>query len=92
VEAMLRSHGLASASVLAKVVSVWSGTVGERIGKHATPTKIEGDELFVAVDHAAWATELKMMSARIVRQLEEVLGDLGIRRLKVYVRASNDLD
>lgn len=81
-----------SATLLAKVVEVWPTIVGERMSAHAVPSKIDGSELIVVVDHPAWATELRLMNSRIVSQLENELKSLSINRLKAHVRPSNGLD
>ncbi|HVB00578.1 MAG TPA: DUF721 domain-containing protein [Acidimicrobiales bacterium] len=92
VESMLQFQGLGSAALLARIINLWPSVVGERMNAHATPSKIDGKELIVSVDHPAWATEIRMQSSRIVSQLESELKSPLINRLKVHVLPSNDLD
>ena|SRR5665213_3009623 len=92
VEAVLKYQGLESTSLLAKIAQIWPRIVGERMSSHALPSKIDGKELIVIVDHPAWATELRLMNSKIVKQLENELETPSINRLKVHVRPSNSLD
>jgi len=92
VDSMLRNQGLGSAALLARIISIWPLVVGERMSVHATPAKIDGQELIVSVDHPVWATEIRMQNSRIVSQLANELKSTLINRLKVHVLPTNDLD
>ena len=93
VEAVLNLQGLGSASALAKISGEWTQIVGERMGRHAVPVKIEQDDtLVVAVDHPVWATELRLMNSRVISAISNTFSASPINRLKVYVRPSNDLE
>jgi predicted nucleic acid-binding Zn ribbon protein len=87
VEAYLKSQGLSSTNTMARVLSAWSSVVGEEIAAHASPTAVNADELLVTVDHATWATELRLLSSRILTKLETQLGTPIAARMKVQVRA-----
>jgi hypothetical protein len=91
-EALLKNKRFESPSEFVSVINLWSTLVGDRMKAHATPVKIEGNELIVYVDHPAWATELKLMNSKVIARLKSELETTSIIRLKVYVRAATDVD
>jgi predicted nucleic acid-binding Zn ribbon protein len=92
VETLLKNHQLGSTNELVEVINLWPSLVGDRMSGHATPIKIEADELIVAVDHPAWATELRLMNSKVTKQLKEKLETTSINRLKVHIQVVSDLD
>ncbi len=91
-EALLKNKRYESPNEFVSVINLWSNLVGDRMKAHATPVKIDGNELIVYVDHPAWATELKLMNSKVIERLKSELGTTSIIRLKVYVRAATDVD
>jgi hypothetical protein len=46
---VMGEHGLGRGDMMAKLLSVWDGTVGAGIAKHALPESIKGGKLTVIV-------------------------------------------
>jgi predicted nucleic acid-binding Zn ribbon protein len=65
-ETELRVHG---------VFSRWEGIVGREVGAHVTPESYADGRLTVRTDSTAWATQMKLLAAEVVRRLNDVLGD-----------------
>ncbi len=65
-ETDLRVHG---------VFSRWSAIVGDEVGQHVIPEAYADGRLTVRADSTAWATQMKLLAADIVRRLNEVLGE-----------------
>jgi predicted nucleic acid-binding Zn ribbon protein len=91
-ERLLAIQRLGTTSELVELISKWRELVGERMAAHATPRKIEDGELVVAVDHSAWATELRVGEAQLISRLKIQMPDATINRLKVHVRTVSDVE
>ena len=73
-ETELRVHG---------VFSRWGAIVGHEVAEHVTPESFAEGRLVVRTDSTAWATQMKLLAAEVVRRLNEVLGDETVRVIDV---------
>jgi len=73
-EVDLRVHG---------VIARWPEIVGTAIAEHCTPTSYAEGRLSVRTDSTAWATQLTLLAANVVRRLNEELGDGTVTFLDV---------
>lgn len=62
----LRVHG---------VFTRWPAIVGREVAEHVTPESYAEGRLVVRTDSTAWATQMKLLAATVVRRLNEELGD-----------------
>jgi predicted nucleic acid-binding Zn ribbon protein len=56
------------------VFARWAELVGEEIAAHSTPESFADGRLVVRTDSTAWATQLTLLAASVVRRLNEELG------------------
>ena len=70
-ETELRVHG---------VFSRWEAIVGHEVAQHVTPESFADGRLVVRTDSTAWATQMKLLAAEVVRRLNDVLGDETVPR------------
>ena len=56
------------------VFARWTEIVGPEIGAHSTPESLTDGTLVVRTDSTAWATQLKLLAASVVKRLNEELG------------------
>ncbi|MGI8524410.1 MAG: DUF721 domain-containing protein [Nocardioides sp.] len=68
---------------MAGVFGRWPELVGEEIGAHATPESFAEGRLVVRTDSTAWATQLTLLAATVVRRLNEELGHDTVRVIEV---------
>jgi len=61
----------------------WAQIVGPDLAAHTAPDGLAEGELTVLADSTAWATQLRLLAAELVRKLNEELGDGAVRRVKV---------
>jgi len=66
------------------VFARWGEVVGDEVGAHLRPVRVDGSVLVVAADHPAWATRARMESAQILARLRPRC-DTPIERLEVVV-------
>ncbi|MET0910506.1 MAG: DUF721 domain-containing protein [Ilumatobacteraceae bacterium] len=69
----------------------WADAVGENVADHVRPVRLDQRVLTVEVDEAAWATQVKFLSATIIRRLHEVAG-VDIERVEVRVAGARGRD
>ena len=56
------------------VFARWAELVGDEIAAHSTPEGFADGRLVVRTDSTAWATQLTLLAASVVRRLNEELG------------------
>ena len=66
------------------VFARWGEVAGAELAAHARPLRLDGRALVVAVDHAAWATRVRMESGRILSHVNELSG-APLERLEVVI-------
>jgi len=57
------------------VFTRWPVIVGAEVAAHVTPESFADGHLVVRTDSTAWATQMKLLAANVVRRLNEELGD-----------------
>lgn len=70
----LRVHG---------VFTRWGAIVGREVAEHVTPESYADGRLVVRTDSTAWATQMKLLAATVVRRLNDELGDGTIEVIDV---------
>jgi predicted nucleic acid-binding Zn ribbon protein len=72
----LSAHlGTGSSDVLAVVFGHWETTVGPSVAAHVRPLRLNGDTLFLGVDHPAWVTQVRHLTPQILERLSEACGE-----------------
>lgn len=66
-----------------RVFTDWAGVVGPEIAAHSTVEGFEDGIVSIRTDSTAWAKELQMLAARVVRRLNEELGHGSVLRIEV---------
>jgi predicted nucleic acid-binding Zn ribbon protein len=79
---------LSPPTVLADVVRVWPGAVGEVVAAQAEPTAERDGVVTVSCAAAVWAQELDLMGPEIVGRLNAALGSDVVRSLRCQAAPS----
>jgi predicted nucleic acid-binding Zn ribbon protein len=61
----------------------WQEIVGADLAAHTSPDGLADGELTVIADSTAWATQLRLLAAELVRRLNAELGEGTVRRVRV---------
>jgi predicted nucleic acid-binding Zn ribbon protein len=80
---LLDAEGWALAAATGSVFGRWAQIVGADLAAHTTPESLSDGELTVTADSTAWATQVRLLAAQLVRRLNTELGDGSVRRVKV---------
>ena len=66
-----------------RLFAQWGTIVGEDVAAHATPERLEDGVLHIRASSTAWATQLRLMSADILRRIAAAMGPNRVRRLRI---------
>jgi len=65
------------------VFTRWPAIVGAEVAAHVSPESYADGRLVVRTDSTAWATQMKLLAANVVRRLNDELGDGTIEVIDV---------
>jgi len=68
----------------ATVFGAWERVVGVDVAAHCRPVKLTDGELTIEAESTAWATQLRMLSARILAKIAEEVRPSPVRRLRIH--------
>jgi predicted nucleic acid-binding Zn ribbon protein len=83
IDGLVAETGWELAVATGSVFGRWAQIVGADLAAHTAPAGLTDGELTVAADSTAWATQLRLLAAELVRKLNTELGDGSVRRVKV---------
>ncbi|MHB1988461.1 MAG: DciA family protein [Acidimicrobiales bacterium] len=87
---LLRSRGLGATVVLARVLSSWQSAVGADLASKIRPVALRHRELVCEVDDSAWATQVKLLSKKLLARLSEEVGASVADELSVHVKPRSE--
>ena len=82
-DGLLRDQGWRLAAAVGSVFGRWDQLVGPDVAAHTRPERFGDGELVVIADSAAWATQVRLLAANLVRRLNEELGHGTVTRVVV---------
>jgi predicted nucleic acid-binding Zn ribbon protein len=80
---LLAAEGWGLAVATGSVFGRWAEIVGSDLAAHTRPESLADGELTVTADSTAWATQVRLLAAQLVRRLNTELGDGAVRRVRV---------
>ena len=83
IDALLDAHGWREAAAVGSVFGRWPEIVGVELAAHTRPDSLDDGELTVTADSTAWATQVRLLAAHLVRRLNAELGDGAVLRVRV---------
>jgi predicted nucleic acid-binding Zn ribbon protein len=83
IDGLIDFRGWRDAATAGSVFGQWAQIVGADLAAHTKPESLEGGELIVTADSTAWATQVRLLAAQLVRRLNAELGDGTVQRVRV---------
>ena len=83
IDALLDAHGWREAAAVGSVFGRWAEIVGPELAAHTRPDSLADGELTVTADSTAWATQVRLLAANLVRRLNAELGNGAVQRVRV---------
>jgi predicted nucleic acid-binding Zn ribbon protein len=83
IDALIGDQGWRMAAAVGSVFGRWDQIVGADLAAHTRPDGLTEGELVVIADSTAWATQVRLLAATLIRRLNSELGDGTVTRVKV---------
>ena len=83
-DGLIDDQGWRTAAAVGSVFGRWEQIVGHDLAAHTRPGGFNDGELVVIADSTAWATQVRLLSATLVRRLNAELGHGTVIRVKVH--------
>nr|WP_246655928.1 MULTISPECIES: DciA family protein [Dactylosporangium] len=82
-ERLVKQRGWAQPTREARIFGEWEKVVGADIAAHSRPVKLEDGELTIEAESTAWATQLKMLAAKLLAGIAREVGHNVVKRLHI---------
>ena len=83
IDGLIDAHGWREAASIGSVFGRWAQIVGPDLAAHTRPDSLTDRVLTVVADSTAWATQVRLLAAQLVRRLNAELGDGSVLRVNV---------
>jgi predicted nucleic acid-binding Zn ribbon protein len=83
-EKLMKARGWEKPKAEATVFGAWEKVVGADIAKHSRPVKLDGGVLTVEAESTAWATQLRLLAAKLLRSIATEVGHNVVTRLNIH--------
>jgi predicted nucleic acid-binding Zn ribbon protein len=80
---LAKKRGWSSHVAEGTVLGHWSSVVGHQIADHASPTALNEGVLSVTAESTAWATQLRMIQAKLLAKIAAAVGNGVVTSLKI---------
>jgi len=81
---LMRARGWEKPKAEAMVFGAWEKVVGADIAKHSRPIKLDDGVLTVEAESTAWATQLRMLAAKLLRSIAVEVGHNVVTKLNIH--------
>ena len=81
---LVRTRGWERSKAEATVFGAWEKVVGSDIAKHSRPVKLDAGVLTVEAESTAWATQLRLLTARLLKSIAAEVGHNVVNRLTIH--------
>jgi predicted nucleic acid-binding Zn ribbon protein len=81
---LMKARGWQKPAAEATVFGAWDRVVGSDIASHSRPIKLADGELTVEAESTAWATQLRLMAAALLKQIASEVGHNVVKKLHIH--------
>jgi predicted nucleic acid-binding Zn ribbon protein len=83
-ERLLKARGWQRPAAEATVFGHWERVVGADVASHCRPIKLEDGELTVEAESTAWATQLRLLAAKLLVRIAGEVGNNVVKKLHIH--------
>jgi predicted nucleic acid-binding Zn ribbon protein len=83
-ERLMKARGWEKPKAEAMIFGAWDKVVGPDIAKHSRPVKLDAGVLTVEAESTAWATQLRMLAASLLRNIAGEIGHNIVTKLNIH--------
>jgi predicted nucleic acid-binding Zn ribbon protein len=81
---LVKARGWQKPAAEARVFGEWEKVVGADVAAHCHPVKLEDGELTVEAESTAWATQLRLLAAKLLVRIAGEVGNGVVKRLHIH--------
>jgi predicted nucleic acid-binding Zn ribbon protein len=81
---LVKNRGWQQPAAEATVFGAWERVVGADVAKHSRPVKLAEGELTVEAESTAWATQLRLLAASLLRRIAAEVGHNVVTKLHIH--------
>jgi predicted nucleic acid-binding Zn ribbon protein len=81
---LMKQRGWEKPKAEATVFGAWEKVVGPDIARHSRPVKLDDGVLTVEAESTAWATQLRMLAASLLKNIAAEVGHNVVTRLNIH--------
>ncbi len=81
---LTRSRGWDKPAAQARIFDMWSSVVGPDLADHCRPVRLSEAELTVEADSTAWATQIRLLTSRLLGRIAREVGPGVVTKLNVH--------
>jgi predicted nucleic acid-binding Zn ribbon protein len=81
---LIKARGWQRPAAEATVFGAWERVVGPDVAQHSRPVRLQDGELTVEAESTAWATQLRLLAASLLRRIAAEVGHNVVRKLHVH--------
>jgi predicted nucleic acid-binding Zn ribbon protein len=85
-DAVSKKLGMKDPRGLGRLFANWEHLVGPAVAAHVKPVRIDAESLVVAVDHPAWATQVRHLGDELLDRVADEVGVARPNRVEIRVR------
>jgi predicted nucleic acid-binding Zn ribbon protein len=81
---LIKTRGWERPAAEATVFGEWERVVGADVAAHCRPIKLEDRELTVEAESTAWATQLRLLAAKLLIRIANEIGQGVVVKLHIH--------
>jgi len=81
---LVKARGWEKPTAEATVFGDWAKVVGADVASHCRPVKLEDGELTIEAESTAWATQLRLLAAKLLIQIAGQVGHNVVTKLHIH--------
>jgi predicted nucleic acid-binding Zn ribbon protein len=81
---LVKARGWERPAAEATIFGDWAKVIGEEIAAHCRPLKLEDGELTIEAESTAWATQLRLLAAKLLAGIAAQIGHNVVTKLHIH--------
>jgi predicted nucleic acid-binding Zn ribbon protein len=81
---LVKARGWTKPTAEARLFGEWPAVVGADVAEHCRPVRLESGELTVEAESTAWATQLRLLAAGLLKKIADEVGHGLVTKLAIH--------
>ena len=81
---LVKTRGWTKPAAEATIFGDWPKVAGAEVAEHSRPVKLDGGELTIEAESTAWATQLRLLAAKLLAQIAGQVGHNVVTKLHIH--------